>query len=227
MSTEPSTPPTTGARYAVVIGAGSGLGRSLALRFAAEGHDIALLARNTRRLEDLAAEVRAAGRDALVVGCDASDLAQLHAAVTEVAQAGAIEVLAYNASAFGERLIDADLDALQQATNLSVLGPVAAVQAALPSLRATGGTVLLTGGGLALKPYAPMGVLSLGKAGMRTVAGLLADDLAEHGVRVRTLIINGTIEAGTAFDPEHIADAFWAFHTDPGDEVERVFDGAS
>lgn len=217
---------TSDAQYAIVIGAGSGLGRSLALRFAREGHDVALLARNETRLAALADEVRATGRQATVVPCDASDLEQVHAAVAGIAALGPIGLLAYNASVFGERLVDTDLVTLQQATNVNMLAPIAAVQAALTSLEGTGGTVLLTGGGLALRPSASWGLLSLGKVGLRSVAGLLADDLAPRGIRVRTLIIAGVLEPDTPFDPDVVADAFWDFHLDPTDEVERVFSGA-
>lgn len=217
---------TSNAHYAIIIGAGSGLGRSLALRFAREGYDIALLARNETRLAVLAEQVRATGRQATVVPCDASDLEQLRAAVAGIAALGPIGLLVHNASVFGERLVDTDLARLQQATNVNMLAPVAAVQAALPSLEDAGGTVLLTGGGLALRPSAAWGVLSLGKVGLRSVAGLLADDLAPRGIRVRTLIIAGVIHPDTPFDPDIIADAFWDFHVDPADEVERVFTGA-
>ncbi len=217
---------TSNAQYAVVIGAGSGLGRSLAMRFAGEGFDIALLARDETRLVALADEVRATGRQATVVPCDASDLEQVRAAVAGIAALGPIGLLVHNASVFGERLVDTDLATLQQATNVNMLAPVAAVQAALTSLEETRGTVLPTGGGLALRPSAAWGLLSLGKVGLRTVAGLLADDLAPRGVRVRTLIIAGVIEPDTPFDPDAIADAFWDFHVDPADDVERVFTGA-
>jgi NAD(P)-dependent dehydrogenase (short-subunit alcohol dehydrogenase family) len=219
-----STTSTT-TQYAVIIGAGSGLGRSLALRFAREGYDVALLARSEERLTALADEVREAGRRATVVPCDASDLEQLRTAVAGVAALGPVGILAHNASVFGERLLETELDTLQRATNVNMLAPIAAAQGALASLEETGGTVLLTGGGLALQPYAKWGLLSLGKVGLRSVAGLLADDLAPHGVRVRTLIINGVIEPGSPFDPDLIAEAFWDLHADPGDEVERVFAG--
>jgi NAD(P)-dependent dehydrogenase (short-subunit alcohol dehydrogenase family) len=213
-------------QQAIVIGAGSGLGRSLALRFAHEGYDVALLARDEQRLAGLADEVRETGGSATAVGCDASDLEQVHAAVAGVAERGPVGMLAHNASVFGERLIDTDLVTLQQATNVNVLAPVAAVQAALPSLEAAGGTVLLTGSRLALHPNGSWGLLSLGKAGLHIVAGLLADDLASRGVRVRTLIVDGVIEQGTPFDPDRIAAAFWAFQAEAGDEVARVFTGA-
>ena len=132
-------------------------------------------------------------------------------------------MLAYNAAAMGGRLIDIDPETLQRATNVNVLSPIAAVRAAVSGLEQTQGTVLLTGGGLALHPNAAIGVLSLGKAGLRTVAHLLAED--PRGVRVRTLIIAGIVEPGGPFDPDTIADAFWALQADPDADVERVFSG--
>ncbi|MGH9023087.1 MAG: SDR family NAD(P)-dependent oxidoreductase [Acidimicrobiia bacterium] len=212
-------------QQAIVIGAGSGIGRSLALRLAKENFDLALLARNTERLESIAEEVRATGRSAVTISCDAADPAAVAATVASLAERAPTGVLAYNAAAMGGRLIDTDPEALQRATNVNVLSPIAAVRAAVSGLQQTQGTVLLTGGGLALHPNAAIGVLSLGKAGLRTIAHLLAEDLAPRGVRVRTLIIAGIVEPGGPFDPERIAEAFWALHADPGADVERIFSG--
>ncbi|MGH9190104.1 MAG: SDR family NAD(P)-dependent oxidoreductase [Acidimicrobiales bacterium] len=212
-------------QQAIVIGAGSGIGRSLALRLAKENFDLALLARNTGHLELIAEEVRATGRSAVTVSCDAADPEAVAATVASLAQRAPTGVLTYNAAAMGGRLIDTDPETLQRATNVNVLSPIAAVRAALSGLEHTQGTVLLTGGGLALHPNAAIGVLSLGKAGLRTVAHLLADDLAPRGVRVRTLIITGIVAPGGPFDPDTIADAFWALQADPDADVERVFSG--
>jgi NAD(P)-dependent dehydrogenase (short-subunit alcohol dehydrogenase family) len=64
---------------------------------------------------------------------------------------------------------------------------------ALPDLEAQKGSVLFTGGGLALHPNADAGVLSVGKAAIRAAALVLAADLAPRGVSVHTITIAGLI----------------------------------
>jgi short-subunit dehydrogenase len=224
MTAPPATP--RAAPRAVVFGAGPGLGRSLALRLAAAGFDLVLLARDEQRLGGLAEEVAATGRAASTRSCDAADPHAVAAVVAEVAGDGELGVLAYIAAAAGGRLVDASVDALRRATDVNLHSPVAAGRAALPALERAGGAVLLTGGGLALHPAAAAGVLSVGTTALRTAALLLADDLAGRGVRVRTLTVAGGIAPGGPFDPDHVADAFWALATDPAGDVERVFTGA-
>ena len=97
-------------------------------------------------------------------------------------------------------------------------------------MRAAGrGTLLFTGGGLALYPEYGAGVSSLaaGKAGLRAFAFALAKELAPEGIHVATVTIAGTVKPGTAFDPDRIAEEYWALHAQPADSwsVERVFDG--
>ncbi|MGB7384564.1 MAG: SDR family NAD(P)-dependent oxidoreductase, partial [Rhodococcus sp. (in: high G+C Gram-positive bacteria)] len=64
----------------LVTGAGQGIGRSIALRLAADGHDIALVDINDK-IESVAEEVREKGRAATTFTADVSDRAQVFAAV--------------------------------------------------------------------------------------------------------------------------------------------------
>jgi NAD(P)-dependent dehydrogenase (short-subunit alcohol dehydrogenase family) len=111
--------------------------------------------------------------------------------------------------------------------SVNALAAVIAVQAALPDLQARGGLVTWTGGGIALHPRGEYGVLALGKAAMRAAGLALAPELAGHGVRMRMLTVNGFIRPGGRFDPDRIADAFWAHAQDPQADVERIYDGRS
>jgi short-subunit dehydrogenase len=74
------------------------------------------------------------------------------------------------------------------------------------------GTLLFTGGGLALAPSSAAAALSVGKAALRAWVLALHDALSEHGVHATTVTIAGTVRPGTHFDPDRIADTYWQQH---------------
>ncbi|MDW8325981.1 MAG: SDR family NAD(P)-dependent oxidoreductase [Anaerolineales bacterium] len=85
-------------KFAVITGAGRGIGRALALGFAREGAHLALLARTEAEIQSAAEQVRALGRRALPLVCDVSSEAQVKAAIQQtVAEFGRIDVLVNNA----------------------------------------------------------------------------------------------------------------------------------
>lgn len=219
-----STPP---APHAVVIGVGPGMGASLARRFATAGYDLTLVARRTGSTAPVAAQVRGMGRVANEILLDIRDLDAVAAGVRRASAFRPISLLHHNASMEAGGLLDADPATLRDSVGVNALAPVVAVQAALPDLEATGGLVTWTGGGIALNPRAEYGVLALGKAAMRAAGLALAQELAPRGVTLRMLTVNGFIRPGGRFDPDRIADAFWAHAQDPDAEVERIYDGRS
>lgn len=211
-----------GAPRAVVIGIGPGLGAALAHRFAMGGFAVTGLARDPARLTAIdKVKVRAA---------DAADPAKLSAANMD---GGPVQVLIYNA--YRATMAQGGPSSLSPASlvedfQVNVAGALAAVQAVLPSMREGGeGTILLTGGGLALDPtgWLPAASLAVGKAGLRSLALTLHKELAPEGIHVGTVTIAGQIQPGTAFDPERIAEAFWDLHLDAKDRFrpEVVFKG--
>jgi NAD(P)-dependent dehydrogenase (short-subunit alcohol dehydrogenase family) len=216
------------APHAVIVGVGPGLGASLARTFAEAGHDLTLVARTTASLAPVAAEVRAMGRSVREELLDVSDLEAVGRAVRKASAWRPISLLHHNASMDGGGLLDADVATLRDSVGVNALAAVVAVQSARPDLAATRGRVTWTGGGIALNPRGEYGVLALGKAAMRAAGFALAQELAPHGISLRMLTVNGFIRPGGRFDPDRIAEAFWAFAGDPGnpgDDVERIYDG--
>jgi NAD(P)-dependent dehydrogenase (short-subunit alcohol dehydrogenase family) len=81
--------------------------------------------------------------------------------------------------------------------------------------RAGRGTLLFTGGGLALQPKPGMASACLGKAALRSLALSLGAELAPEGIHAGTVTVAGFVQAGTALDAERVAQAFWDFHCQP------------
>lgn len=93
-------------QIAVVTGAGRGIGRAIALKFAAEGADIACVSRTAENAEKVAAEIRLLGRKAWAYAVDVSDAAAVSAAGEKIMQdAGKVDILVNNAGVTKDGLV--------------------------------------------------------------------------------------------------------------------------
>lgn len=93
-------------QVAVVTGAGRGIGRAIALKFAAEGADVVCVSRTVENSEKVAAEIRALGRKAWAVAVDVSDSKAVAAAAEKIlAEAGRVDILVNNAGITRDGLI--------------------------------------------------------------------------------------------------------------------------
>ncbi len=124
----------------VVVGASSGLGRSIAIGLARRGAHVALLARRRERLEDAARE---AGPESLAIACDVTDEASCRRAIDEAASGlGGIDAIVY-APAIGPlaRLVDTDAETWRRVLDTNVVGASCITAAAIPHLEATSGMI--------------------------------------------------------------------------------------
>ena len=208
-----------------IVGMGPGMGMALARRFGREGHRLGLFARRADALQGLVDQLKAEGFDAHGHAVDASDPASLK----KTLGAANADVLIYNASIFREATpSQLDPEELVSEFRAMAAGFLASAQAVLPSMKAKDkGTILLTGGGSALTPFASGASLSVGKAAQRSLLLSLAQELGDTGIHAATVTICGMIQPGTAFDPEKLAEQFWQLHAQPKGafEVERVIKG--
>ena len=213
---------------AVVIGAGPGIGRSVARRFAREGLPVALVARRRARVDAVAEEVGQLGVPVVALTADTADEDALRTALdTAAAQLGEPDVLVYNAAiiqpdAPGELSVQAH----QQAWAVNVVGALNAAAHVGPGMaRRGGGTILITGGMPETNPRYVS--LSLGKAGVRALVSLLDQEYGAAGVHVATVTVAGPVAPDTAFDPDQIAEHYWLLHTQPRErwQSEVLFSG--
>jgi NADP-dependent 3-hydroxy acid dehydrogenase YdfG len=203
---------------------GPGVSAAIARRFGLAGFHVSALARRADALQAQVDALKAAGVDAEGLVADAADSANLGATLARASTAhGTPDVLVYNAAGVRYKPI-AELSAAELMADLqvSVAGALAAVQAVLPGMKARGsGTLLFTGGGFAFEPMPAMASLGVGKAGIRNLAFSLFAELKDSGIHAATVTICGVVKPGTAFDPDKIADSYWALHAQPRGAFER------
>lgn len=211
--------PSIDRRHLLVIGAGPGLGAAIARRFAQGGYRVTLLARDVRRLKDLASGLQTTGAIVGTIAADASDPENFQAALSSVyAASNAPGLMVYNAiMGAPDTLLESDITHLRHAYDVDVISAIVAAKVAAQAMRtAGGGTILFTGGGFADRPVASLATVSLGKAALRSAATLLGDELALPAVRIASITVAGAIAEGTPFSPTRIAEAFWTIARSEG-----------
>lgn len=216
-------------KICVIAGVGPGMGLAIARRFAQKDFALALIARDGGALTRYASELGETGAIAKAFPADLTDHSQIKSAFATVrSEFGDPSVLVHNASVWREAAtMSLSPELFARDLNLSVTSALVCAQEVYPAMKAAGsGTMLFTGGGLALRPEFGAGVASLtsGKSALRGFVHALAGELAPEGIHVATVTIAGTVEPGGPFDPDLIAEHFVQLHAEPvgGWSVERV-----
>ncbi|MCC6888462.1 MAG: SDR family NAD(P)-dependent oxidoreductase [Hyphomicrobiales bacterium] len=204
--------PTT----ALIVGAGAGLSAALARALRKEGIRIALAARSTDDLHDLAVEVGAE-----TFACDASkrvDVEDLFANLD--ATVGAPEIVIYNASyRCRGPLVELDPDDVQKSIAVTAFGAFLVAQQAARRMLTNGrGTILFTGASAGMKGYAQSAPFAMGKFALRGLAQSLARELHPKGIHVAHMVVDGGIrsarrpapaqEPDSLLDPDAIAASY-------------------
>jgi NAD(P)-dependent dehydrogenase (short-subunit alcohol dehydrogenase family) len=213
----------------VVVGAGPGMGASVARRFGRDGFDVALVARTQERLTALGEQLQSEGITTGWTALDITDADALRAAVERFgSHAGHLDVLHFNPSVFTKKNpLVLSPDELLADVRLGVAPLLTLVQAARPFL-SRGARVVATGSQAADRPWHEAASLGVQKASLRNLIRSVDATLRDDGIRAVSVTVNGTLGKGTAFDPDAVAEAIHAAVTRPEDDwrVEVPFDGA-
>jgi len=177
-------------QVAVVTGAGRGIGRAIALKFAAEGADVVCVSRTQENSEKVAAEVRALGRKAWAVALDVSDSAAVTTAVEQILKdAGKVDILVNNAGVTRDgllmRMSEADWDTVLD-TNLK--GAFTVTKAFTRSfLKQRSGRIINVASVIGLIGNAGQANYAASKAGLIGFTKSCARELASRGITVNAL----------------------------------------
>lgn len=175
---------------AIITGASSGIGRTLALALAVRGARLGLLARRREELDRLAEEIREAGSEAFVATADVAVREEAEAAAAELAaQLGGVDLLVNNAG-YGHhrRFLDWDVEDMERMMRVNYLGALYTTKALLPAMVARGAGTLVFVASVAGKIAPPdESAYAASKFAMVGLAESISLELEEHGIHVLTV----------------------------------------
>ena len=189
-------PDTNSKPIAAIVGVGAGLGAALARRFA-ERYRVALIARKREYLEDLAAEIKGRGGDALAVPANVAEADEIDRAFASIRrEMGGVDVLLYNAAMrpFG-RLMETKPSTFENTWRVNAFGAFLCAQQVVPAMIEAGrGTIIFTGATAGVKPFPTSAAFGPAKFAMRGLAQVMARDLGPKGVHVAYVNVDGPID---------------------------------
>lgn len=174
-----------------ITGASAGVGRATAREFAANGWDVAVIARNRARLDEAADELRQLGVRALAVEADVGDYALLQAAAVRIEREfGPIDVWINNAMATIFAPVTAiGPDEFRRATEVTYLGQVYGTMAALSVMRPRDcGTIVNIGSALAYRAIPLQSAYCGAKYAVRGFTDALRSELIHDGSGIKLVV---------------------------------------
>jgi short-subunit dehydrogenase len=176
----------------VITGASAGIGRAVALEFARQGCNVALMARGVERLTSAAREARALGIDALAIPCDVADGDLVDAAAERAEnELGPIDVWVNNAmvTVFAPAQ-SVRFDEYRRITEVTYLGQVHGTLAALRRMRRSNrGTIVQVGSALSYRAIPLQAAYCAAKFAVRGFTDALRAELAHEGSRIRLTMV--------------------------------------
>jgi len=197
-------------QVAIVTGAGRGIGKAIALRFAAEGAAVALTSRNKAQLDQVAGEIASAGGRVLAVAGDVTkrdDVARVVKAATE--KLGAVSLLVNNAGVAGPYgpIGAVDPDKWWAAQEVHIRAPLLCMSAVLPGMiERRAGRIINISSPRCHMLTPSLSAYSLGKTAQNRLAELVANEVKDQGLKVFA-IDPGSIMTDMADDTMNDPDA--------------------
>lgn len=208
----------------VIIGAGTGLSRSVAKRFGREGFSVSLVARSEEKLKQEVKLLQEQNIPADYIVADVGDESALLKVLKPLKQKGAHpDVILFNAfiNAAGG-FEEEDWAHLKVEMDVNVGAAFNTLKEMLPVyVEADKGCLFFTGGGFGITPAPDYLGVSIGKAALRNLVQAAAQQVKDTGVHVATLTVMGFIGGeDSRYAPDRIAEEYWRLFTQQAGEFE-------
>jgi NAD(P)-dependent dehydrogenase (short-subunit alcohol dehydrogenase family) len=210
-------------QVAIITGGGGGIGRAIALAFAAAGANIVIADIASERCDETATRVRELGREALALPTDVTDTDQVRATVEAAHKHfGRIDILVNNAGGVAPKpFIEQSERAWRRAIDLNLVSMLAATSAAAPHIIAgkRGGSIINIASIEASRAAPYFSVYAACKAGMLNFTRSLALELADDGIRVNAIAPDYTVTPGLRGNIKGPVDPATWIHPTPAQEA--------
>jgi NAD(P)-dependent dehydrogenase (short-subunit alcohol dehydrogenase family) len=199
-------------QVAIVTGGGSGIGRAIALTYAAAGADVVIADINPALCEETVARIAETGRRGLGIPTNVMDTDQIRAMVEKTEQEfGRIDILVNNAGGVsGRPFLEQSERSWRKHIDLNLVSMLAATSAAVPVMikGGRGGSVINVASIEASRAAPNFAVYAACKAGMLNFTRTLAVELSDHQIRVNAIAPDFTATPGIlGLDPTRPVDA--------------------
>ncbi len=210
-------------KVALITGGGRGIGRAIAMGYAAEGAQVAIAARNTEQLDEVAAAIAVQGGEVLAVPTDLRVSAEVERLVQQtVERFGRIDILVNNAGVNPRGLfLDTTDEEWEQAWQINVMGVVHCCRAVLPIMQRQGsGNIINVGSGMGQVGHADLSVYCASKAALHALTQALAEEVWDEGI-IANVLIPGPVKTELSKPSWQKASSFRAA-SEPWKEPEQV-----
>jgi NAD(P)-dependent dehydrogenase (short-subunit alcohol dehydrogenase family) len=198
-------------RVAIITGTSRGIGRELALGFAAAGATVMGCARGPEGAERMAAEIRAEGGDAAAFGCDVTKPADVEALVGEtIGRYGRLDIMVCNA---GVNVRKPAIDFTPAEFDIVIGGNLTAAflcaQAAARQFirQGSGGAIVMTSSNASVAAFDDLAPYCAAKGGIDMLVRALAAEWGPHGIRVNAFNPGYTTHSMTPKGQEYLSEA--------------------
>ena len=215
-----------------IVGAGEGLGRALAAKFASRAFDIALISRSEANSSAAIEAAAAEGANVKFFSADATRPETLESALATIGRdMGEIDLLIYNArGAFAAcDPLDMSYGALEEVFRVEVIGAFAAAKSVLPGMmKRSRGSLFFSSATAAYRGSSSHPLYAIGKFGLRALSQSLSKAYAKNGVHIVHFRLDCDLDVpimrdlyGEDYDsarlanPDDVAEAYWLTYLQP------------
>jgi short-subunit dehydrogenase len=173
--------------FAIVTGASSGIGQSIALELGSLPMKVVLVGRRLSALEETARAITEKGGEAIPFSADLAQPSALEEVASQLVEltTGKLRVLVHSAGQFRrEPLCSVKQSTFEELFRLNLWAPLALNRHLLPSLQKRGGDIVFINSSAALAPSAEIALYAASKSALKTTADALRKEINSTGIRV-------------------------------------------